>query len=170
VIRRRPWVGWLVAIVAFWLAATQIGYSGAPLQHFSRTAFVLRHELYTLVALGAILPALFAEPGRGVVGRVLGNRVLAYLGLVSYALYLYHYAVIHQLGDWFADDLPHSIAGRLVVYLPITIVGATLLASISYYVVERPALSLKRLVPLRTSAARGEAVVEPAPAAPTRSS
>ncbi|MEA2443752.1 MAG: hypothetical protein QOJ12_1044 [Thermoleophilales bacterium] len=169
VVRSRPWIGWLVALVAFWLAATQIGYNGQPLQHYSRTAFVLRHELYTLVALGVILPALYAQPGRGVVGRVLGNRVLAYLGLVSYAFYLYHYAVIRQLGDWFGADLPHSIPGRLAVYLPAALLGATVLASISYYAVERPALSFKRLVPLRLPPERAEAVAEPAPAAPTPS-
>jgi peptidoglycan/LPS O-acetylase OafA/YrhL len=169
ILRRRPSIGWLVAIVAFWLAATQIGYDGNLLQHYSRTTFVLRHELYTLVALGAVLPALFAEPGRGFAGRVLGNRVLAYLGLVSYGFYLYHHAVLDQLAKWLGDDLPVSIAWRLLVYLPAGVIGAALLASLSYYVVERPALSLKRLLPLRSPAARGEAVAEPAPATPTGS-
>jgi peptidoglycan/LPS O-acetylase OafA/YrhL len=95
--------------------------------------------------------------------------VLAYLGLVSYGIYLYHYAVLRQFSDWFHADLPHSIPVRVLVYLPVTIAAATLLASVSYYVVERPALSLKRLIPLRTPAAAGEAVAEPAPAAPTQS-
>jgi peptidoglycan/LPS O-acetylase OafA/YrhL len=169
IVRRWPSIGWLAAIVAFWLAATQIGYNGDPLQHYSRTTFVLRHELYTAIALGAVIPALFAESGRGFAGRVLGNRVLAYLGLVSYGFYLYHHAVLQQVMDWLGDDLPVSIGWRLLVYLPAAAIGAALLASLSYYAVERPALSLKRLLPLRSPAARGEAVAEPAPAAPTGS-
>jgi peptidoglycan/LPS O-acetylase OafA/YrhL len=119
--------------------------------------------------VGVVLAALMAQPGRGFTGRLLGSRALAYLGLVSYGIYLYHYAVLRQFSDWFAADLPHSIPGRVAIYLPITIAGAVLLASISYYVVERPALSLKRLIPLRTPAAAGEAIAEPAPTAPTRS-
>jgi peptidoglycan/LPS O-acetylase OafA/YrhL len=168
-VRRRPEIGWIVAIVAFWAAATRIGYNGEPLQHYSRTAFVLRHELYTLIALGAVLPALFAQPGRGFAGRVLGNRVLTYLGLVSYGIYLYHYAVLRQVSDWIGGSLPESIPWRLAVYLPLTALGAAVIASLSYYAVERPVLSLKRLVPLRTPAARGEAVAEPAPVTPSSS-
>ena len=166
VLQRRPEIAWLVALVAFWAAATRIGYTGEPLQIYSRTTFLWRHELYSVVALGAILPALLATPGRGVAGRFLGSRVMAYLGLVSYAIYLYHFAVVDQLHSWLGDDLPESIAGRLVFYLPVTALGAAVIASLSYYAVERPALSLKRLVPLRSPAARGEAVEEPAPAEP----
>jgi peptidoglycan/LPS O-acetylase OafA/YrhL len=168
-LRRRPSVGWLVAAVALWVAATQIGFSGNATDHISRTTFVLRHELYSVIAVGVVLAALMAQPGRGFTGRLLGSRVLAYLGLVSYGIYLYHYAVIRQFSEWFGDDLPNSIPGRVAIYLPLAIGGATLLASISYYVVERPALSLKRLIPLRTPPAAAEAVAEPAPAAPTRS-
>jgi peptidoglycan/LPS O-acetylase OafA/YrhL len=43
--------------------------------------------------------------------------------------------------------------------------GALVAGSLSYYLVERPALSLKRLVPLRQRQ-DDEALAEPAPAAP----
>jgi peptidoglycan/LPS O-acetylase OafA/YrhL len=168
-LRRRPSIGWLVAAVALWVAATQIGYSGNAFDHYSRTTFLLRHELYSVIAFAVVLAALLAQPRRGFTGRLLGSRWLAYLGLVSYGIYLYHYAALRQFSDWFGADLPHSIPARVAIYLPITIACATLLASISYYVVERPALSLKRLIPPRTPAVAGEAVAEPAPAAPTRS-
>ena len=165
-LRRRPQLPWIIALVAFYAAATQIGYEGEQLQRYSRVAFALRHELYSVVALGAILPALFAEPGRGLVGRVLGNRVLAYLGLVSYGIYLYHLAVLDQLFAWLGRDLPPSIATRLVVYLSVGALAATLLASISYYAVERPALSLKRLAPRSGPVVSGETITQPAPGEP----
>jgi peptidoglycan/LPS O-acetylase OafA/YrhL len=166
-LRAHAGLGWLVALVAFVLAATAIGYSGDPQQHYSRTAFVLRHELYSVVALGILVAALFAQPGRGFTGRLLGNRVLAYLGLISYGIYLYHFAVLQKLEGVLHDVLPESIFWRLIVYVPLGTLGAALIAALSYYVVERPALSLKRLVPMRGKSARGEAITEPAPAAPT---
>jgi peptidoglycan/LPS O-acetylase OafA/YrhL len=170
-LRRQPALPWIVALVAFYLAATQIGYDGGPVQQVSRIAFVLRHELYSVVALGAILPALFAEPGRGLVGRVLGGRVLAYLGLVSYGIYLYHFVVLDQLFALLGSELPASIAARLTIYLTLGVLGTTLLASISYYAVERPALSLKWPAPSPRPAARVDAIdfvpaePEPTPAA-----
>ena len=168
-VKRHPSSGWLLAAAAFVVVAVGIGYNGQPFQQYSRETFVLRHELYTVIALGMVLPALFAEPGRGFAGRVLGNRVLAYLGLISYGIYLWHHAVLDQIVDWIGDDLPVSIPVRLLVYVPLAVAGSVLIASISYYVVERPALSLKRLVPFRTPAARGESVEEPTPATPSGS-
>jgi peptidoglycan/LPS O-acetylase OafA/YrhL len=145
-IRAHTWVPWAGAAVAFWFVSTQIGFSGELIQHYSRRMFVGRHELYTLIAFCLIVPAIVAEPGRGLAGRVLGNRVLTYLGVVSYGIYLYHYAVVKQLEDWIGPGEGGPLLFRFLVYFIVGAAGATLLASISYYVVERPALRLRRFV------------------------
>lgn len=161
-LRRHDWLPWALAAAAFWAACTQIGLSGSPFQGPSTKQFIARHELYTLVALGLILPAQFALPGRGVAGRLLATRALAFLGLVSYGLYLYHYAAVKQLYDWI--DLGAAPEVEFLVHAALGLAGATVLAALSYYVVERPALRLKRLVRPPAPAERGEATEEPAPA------
>jgi peptidoglycan/LPS O-acetylase OafA/YrhL len=146
-LRRHDWLPWILSIVAFWAVSVQIGFTGQLLQHFSRRMFLGRHELYSLVALGLVLPAILAEPGRGVVGRILGHRVLVFMGLISFGLYLYHLAVIKQLDLWLGSPLDVPLGVRIGTYALLGVVGAVVLASLSYYVVERPALRLRRLVP-----------------------
>jgi peptidoglycan/LPS O-acetylase OafA/YrhL len=167
VVARHPWLPWLAALVAFWVVSTQIGFTGLLTQKFSVRMFLGRHELYTLVALGLLLPAVFSEPGRGLAGRVLANRALSFVGVVSYALYLYHVAVLNQLDDWLGDALtdvlPGGVGWRFGAYLVLGTIGGVAVATLSWYLIERPALSLKRLAGPVTERDRGEVAVEPAP-------
>jgi peptidoglycan/LPS O-acetylase OafA/YrhL len=160
-LRRHDWLPWVGAVVAFWVVSTRIGYTGMRFEHSSRRMFVGRHELYTLVALFMLLPAIFATPGRGVAGRLLGSRVLSYLGLVSYGIYLYHFAAVKQLNDWIGDSIGGPVELQIVLHALMALLVATALASLSYYLVERPVLRLKRLVSPPVPAELGEASEEP---------
>ena len=149
-VKRRPEIPWLVALGAFLVVCLGIGFTGDFFQTYSVRMFLGRHELYALVALGVVLPAVFSEPGRGLVGRLLANRVLVYLGLISYAIYLYHFAVLEQIDDWIYSSIEDlHVVLRFGTYVALGTIGATLIATLSYYVVERPALRLRRLVPGR---------------------
>ena len=168
-LRRWPSAPFLLAAVAFWAVSTQIGLTGEllPASYPSRT-FIGRHELYSLIALGVVAPAIFATPGRGLAGRLLGSRVVRWLGLVSFSIYLYHLAVVTQLFDWIDIGGPDEF--RLIFYFLLSGLGSAAIAAVSYYLVERPALSLKRLVRDRAlDSSRGEALAEPAPVAPATS-
>ena len=127
--------------------------------------FVERHELFTLIALAMLLPAVFAVPGRGLVGGVLASRPLRYLGLISYSFYLYHLAVMRQLQSWLGTW--GDFGQRFAVFLGAGLAAATVIATISYYGVERPALRLKRFVSPLRPAERGEAIAETTPASPS---
>jgi len=91
------------------------------------------HPVYAVVALLVFLPAVL---GSRLAGRVLGWRPIAGLGLVSYAFYLWHQAVIEQ---WMRlSALPTWLLGALSM--------ATVLAIsvVSYRLVELPVLRAVR--------------------------
>lgn len=163
VLDRFPGLAWATAAVAFWAAATQLGLSGRLFEPFTPGQYLGRHFLYSVVGLALVTPAVFGDPGRGLVRRILSNRVLLWFGLVSYGVYLYGPAG-HQVLERLGFD-PRPPFDSFFVWVPANIAVTAMLAAGSYYVVERPVLSLKRLIPIQRGV-RGEAVVEPAPAAP----
>jgi len=163
---RFPSLAWLLAAVAFWVVSTRIGLVGRAGEPLSESQYLGRHWLYALVGLGVLLPAVFGDQARGLVRRLLALRPLLYVGLVSYGVYLYHFAVYAQLRRWGFGSLASDTSPWL--WLPAGLAGSLLLASLSYYAVERPLLRLKRLVPGRERSEAGEAIAEPAPARPPR--
>lgn len=166
-VQRWPIIPWACALVGLWVVSTRVGYGGSFAQRPSRSAFLEQHELYTLIALGMLLPAIVALSPRGVVTRVLASRPLRFIGLVSYSFYLYHLAVVEQLHRWFGKSVHGGFAAHFMVYLAGGLIGTTAIATLSYFFVERPALRLKRLVPTSAPMATREALAEPAGPAPS---
>lgn len=78
----------------------------------------------------------------GLVKAMFGNRIVVFLGLISYSLYLWHLPVIDWLIIWPAVQ-PLMVQGflpSLLVTLSVTLAVSTL----SYLVVERPAMHLRK--------------------------
>lgn len=148
IVDRHPWLPWLVALGAFLISATQLGIDTRFFAPVQPAQYFLRHLLYAVVGFGLLLPAVIGDPGHGWVRRLLGNRVLVYLGVISYGIYLYNLALVEKLGDWgLGNDLPvHPYIETVLV----TFVATTAVASISWFALERPALRLKDR-PHRTS-------------------
>lgn len=159
---RFPSVCFAIALAAIWIGAARIGLTGRQGELYSHGQYIERHVLNSVIAVAMVLPAVFGDSREGLTRRILGSRVLVFLGLISYGFYLYHVAVIDQLISWKLYDVSFSF---WLWYL-LAGLGAVVLGALSYYLVERPALSLKRLVPPRPRQDRDEALAEPAPAAP----
>lgn len=135
VVDRAPWIPWLAAAIGFWLLVrVAVHYTG---DYAAR--YLLIHVLQGVVAVGLLLPAVFGDADRGVVRRVLASRPLLWIGLVSYGLYLFHVVVLSQLTDW---DLVASL-GR-AGFTALALAASLVVAALSFYVVERPALQLGR--------------------------
>jgi peptidoglycan/LPS O-acetylase OafA/YrhL len=144
---RRPWLAWGMALAAYVLVCRGIGLSGVGVLAEPYTAWQAlgRHWLYAAVALGVLLPAVFGDPRAGFIRRrVLANPALLWIGVVSYGVYLWHDTVLEQAVRWgWREAGPHPY----VMMLAAGLAGALALAAISFYVLERPLLRLKRLVP-----------------------
>jgi peptidoglycan/LPS O-acetylase OafA/YrhL len=135
VIDRAPWLPWLVAAVAYFA----IAHLGTWIPDSPAGQYVAAHGLQGLFAFALLLPAVFGDPSRGWVRRLLANRVLLWVGLVSYGLYLWHAAIISKLSDIGARDSLGSF-GFIAAALGLSL----LVAAASFYLIERPALRLGR--------------------------
>jgi peptidoglycan/LPS O-acetylase OafA/YrhL len=150
---QRPWVAWAAAAAAFVVVAVGIGLSPENRLDAPMTAAqtVARHWLYAAVAVGVLLPAVFGPPGQGAVRRLLGQRWLLYLGVISYGIYLWHNAAMEKVAGAVGRD---GTWGDFALYLASGVLAAVVLAAVSWKLLERPILRLKRLVPDRATPVR----------------
>lgn len=143
VIDRFPGVAWLGAALTFFALA----HLGRWLPGSFGPQYIGTHVLQGAFAVALLLPAVFGDPRRGLVRKFLGNRVLLWVGLVSYGLYLWHAALISKGSELGLIKLLGSVGFAAVV-----LAASLLVAGASFYVVERPALRLgRRLSPRNVS-------------------
>ena len=100
------------------------------------TFFYDTHTLFPgLAALAPVLgAAAIIHAGSGgstFVGRALQWRPVAYIGLISYSLYLWHWPLIVLTRFAIGMD-------SLGPYVPVLLAGSLLLGSLSYHLIERP--------------------------------
>jgi peptidoglycan/LPS O-acetylase OafA/YrhL len=158
---RWPVLCWAGALVAFWVVSTQIGLDGG-FPRPDEIGYLAEHMLYLLVGFLLFLPAVFGDPGRGAVRKLLANPVLAYLGTISYGIFLYHLAVIEQLKDWDLNSI--GFIHPYILWPTVTLILASAIATVSWYAIERPALSLKRRLSGRREPQPPERAAEPSAA------
>jgi peptidoglycan/LPS O-acetylase OafA/YrhL len=104
--------------------------------------------LQTVIAACVIAPAVIVPGGRSVALRTIASRPLAFVGMLSYGIYLWHYAVI----EWLARrvgcnpsglascpaDVHWSFVKVALAAIPLSIAAGAL----SWYLVERPMIRL----------------------------
>lgn len=129
----------IAALVTYAVAATPIaGPRGLGITSLGEMA--LKLALYWVVALLLVAPVAFQPQYRTVTTLVFGNPVMRYLGRMSYGVFLWQFCALF----WFYDlaDLSFFDGGMIVVTvggLAITLV----LASASYYLIEKPSQALR---------------------------
>lgn len=140
-VERAPGLCWLAAGLLFVASALMRPGGGFPATTTS-TEWLGIHLAYGLLAVALALPAVFGDGHRGLPRRLLATRTLGWLGLVSYGLFLYHQPIAYEVADLELGGLwaDHTLIGVTLVAGAISIACA----AASYYLVERPALRLKR--------------------------
>ena len=90
VISDHAWLPWALAAFLWWLDATQLGMSRTLPPAYDGGHWLAEHLIFPLVGFLLALPAAFGDPRRGLPRRILGHPLLAWFGLVSYGVFLWH--------------------------------------------------------------------------------
>lgn len=136
----RAWTGkapgtcLIIGALLFWLSTFPLAgpYGLAPLTAWEWT---IKHYLYGMSAFFLLAPVMLGRWAP--LSRVLGNAPMAWLGTVSYGVYLWHLPLLIALTHWF--DWP-VFGGHFVSMLLLTAGCATVVAALSWYALERPLL------------------------------
>ena len=141
------WVGdhplacWAAAVGVFAVAA-EIGKSVQAVPANTSGRALVLYVLYGLISVLVVLPAVFGDDRGGLPRRVLGWRAVAWLGLISYGIFLYHLPIVNELTEQgVGDGLPGP---DFVPVFASALVLSVTCAAVSYYALERPLLRLKR--------------------------
>lgn len=140
---RFPGVAWVGSAAAFWAASTQIGQNGRPCDLVTDTTYFLSQRLRPGGGPPSSCRWCSATSAGASCVACWPIRDLLYVGLISCGVYLYHLLAFGLLAQWGLCAADGGGRARVAVSGP---AGAVLPGALSYYVVERPALSLKRLV------------------------
>ena len=136
---RHPAWSWAMAGAAFF-GVSQFRPGAQPLEP-QGAEFVTRYLVYTLVVVLFVAPGMFGDQQAGRLRRVLRSKVAVWLGTISLGFYLFHVAIIDQVQEWFGYRPFEASFSRLLLFaFPLSVAAA----AISYYVVERPFLRMKR--------------------------
>jgi peptidoglycan/LPS O-acetylase OafA/YrhL len=140
-LRRWPSLAWVIALVLFWFTSTQLGLGGTLFFRVTTAQGMAQHLLYGAIAFFLLLPAVFAGDAGGLPQRLLANRFVAWLGLISYGVFLWHHPIALKLTE--SDDRGLFRSARMLGITTATLAIAIACAALSYYLVERPILRFK---------------------------
>ncbi|HEX4671247.1 MAG TPA: acyltransferase [Solirubrobacteraceae bacterium] len=130
-----PAAWWLAAALLFVLSAKGAGLAHPSAEGFTHAQVLVRHYLYAAIAF-CVLAAALTGP------RPLEVAPLQALGRISYGIYLYHLTVLGLLGKWDLAQLEDHVH-PYILWSTFGIAGTLVLATASWFAVERPALSLR---------------------------
>ena len=121
----------LIGVGVALIAADAVAKAAAPASGIDvGGAFVVVRDVPSAIGFALVVAALAAAPS----SRILGGRVLASMGTISYGFYLWHVPVLVVLRGYGLLPLD-PVAGTLIALVPALAVSA-----LSWFALERPIL------------------------------
>jgi peptidoglycan/LPS O-acetylase OafA/YrhL len=140
-ITRRPWIPWLAAAGLFGLMTLLLEPTPDSYGH-PTSGVIFKYVTETAVAILLLLPATFGDHAGGWPRRLMANRLVAWIGVIAYGLYLYHVPVMEWLLQLGVADVEGAFL-RWTVLTAATLAISIALGAASYYLVERWFLRFK---------------------------
>lgn len=147
-VRATPALAWVApaAAIAIYVAMSAFVLEPAPMLNFpgsSMFEYVLQYVAFGVVAGLVLLPAVFLQPASWRGARLLAHPTIAWLGLISYGIFLWQFPALLLILDhtgivdlWPGFEFPVLLAATLAL----TIV----FAAASFYLIERPLMAWRR--------------------------
>ncbi len=142
-VARSTWLCWAVALAAFLVVTTPLA-GPRDLTPPTDAAAAVKSVLYLVVAVGFLLPLTVGHADGGRTRSLLATRPLAWLGRISYGVFLWHLLVLEVVVRVLDQQL---FTGSWLVTFGVTLAGAVLAAAVSYWSLERPVMRLRSRVP-----------------------
>lgn len=161
VVAARPGACWALAAAAYLALCLVLRAPAAGPLAYSSGQWLAQHVLSAVVAVALVAPAALGAEAGGWPRRVLTWAPLAWLGLVSYGIYLWQGGWVLVLWEHGAREWVPS--APFAVMTAATLVGTVACAAASYYAVERPLMRWKHPRRARERAAVGSAPVAAPP-------
>jgi peptidoglycan/LPS O-acetylase OafA/YrhL len=163
-VARHPGLCWLAAGAVYLVLAVALRTRDDGVLRYSQGQWMLQHVLAGVLAVCFVAPAALGDELGGWPRRVLAWRTLAWLGLVSYGIYLWQGGWVAWLTDHGAREWIAS--SPFVALTLVTAAGTVATAALSYYLLERPLMRWKQRGPTRRSAPRDTAAAAASARAP----
>ncbi|SNS87569.1 Peptidoglycan/LPS O-acetylase OafA/YrhL, contains acyltransferase and SGNH-hydrolase domains [Actinomadura meyerae] len=131
---------WAAAAMLYVVAATP---AAGPLSLQDPDVFwtsVLHVVVFGLCAAAFVAPVALAPAGQPVLGAILGNPVMRFLGRISYGVFLWQLLIIVS---WY-DAADRTFRGDVATDLPLMAAATIAAGTLSYYLVEWPVQRLAR--------------------------
>lgn len=118
-----------------------LGLVGTVVAHDHGRLGAYYYLAFSIPCAAVLLCLSVANPGATRPGPVLDSRPLVYAGLVSYSVYLWHEPAIRWLD---AHGLTLNGGWGFIGNVGIVATVVLIIATVSYYLVERPAMRIRR--------------------------
>ncbi len=156
---RRPGTVWGLAAALYFIAMSPVA---GPYRLIPATPgeAVTKSLLYAAFGMIVVLPAAFPLLGRIRLAshESLASRTAVFLGNISYGLFCYHLIVMRLV----ERAIGHRVfQGNFLTLWILTLIGSVLVATLSYYLLERPIIRRGRLAQKRNSVRSDQSASDP---------